>query len=40
MRFLVVCGNVELRAFGTRAEADAFCASWTKYGANARVVVL
>ena len=39
MRFLVVCGSVELRSFRTRAEADAFAASWTKYGAQARVVV-
>jgi len=37
--FKVVCGSVELRRFQTRAEAEAFARSWTKYGAQARVVV-
>ena len=37
--FTVVCGSVEIRRFRNRAEAEAFCRSWTKYGANARVVV-
>ncbi len=39
MTYLVICGAVELRRFRTRAEADAFAASWTRYGALARVVV-
>jgi len=38
--FLVVCGSVELKRFWTKAEADAFCLSWTKYGSNARVVAV
>lgn len=37
--FVVICGSVELRQFRTRPEADAFCRSWTQYGAQARVVV-
>lgn len=38
--FLVVCGSVELKRFWNRAEAEAFARSWTKYGANARVVAV
>jgi hypothetical protein len=37
--YVVVCGSAVLRQFFTRAEADAFALSWTKYGAQARVVV-
>lgn len=38
--FLVICGSVELKRFWTRQEAEAFARSWTKYGANARVVAV
>lgn len=38
--FIVICGSVDIRGFRTRAEAEAFARSWTKYGANARVVAV
>ena len=38
--FLVICGSVELKRFWNRPEAEAFARSWTKYGANARVVAV
>jgi hypothetical protein len=40
MAYLVVCGSVELKRFWTKADADAFARSWTKYGANARVITV
>ena len=38
MTYSVFCGSVELKRFWNRAEAEAFARSWTKYGAQARVV--
>lgn len=38
MAYKVICGNVIVRAFAKKADADKLAASWRRSGANARVV--
>lgn len=38
MAWKVICGNVLVRAFANKADAENLAASWRRSGANARVV--